>query len=120
MVYVAYYVHAYPSNCFFVDFDQRRVIPILYESCDIPEILKPIYYLNYEDSNERPYFWKKLAVALGYSAPEKIRESPRGSPRMSKKANESPLVDKMLGGKASPSAEKKSKGCRFKILKSKK
>jgi hypothetical protein len=26
----------------------------------------------------------------------------------------------MLGGKASPSAEKKSKGCRFKILKSKK
>ncbi len=116
MVYVVYYVHAYPSNCFFVDFDQRRVIPILYESCDIPEILKPIYHLNYEDSNERPYFWKKLAVALGYSEPEKFRESPRGSPRMSKKANESPLVDKkqMSGGKASPSAEKKSKGYRFK------
>jgi hypothetical protein len=64
------------ASCFFLDFVQRRVIPIMYESCDIPEILRPIYHLNYEDSNELPYFWKKIAIALGYSEPDRLRESP--------------------------------------------
>ncbi|CAB4009140.1 myeloid differentiation primary response 88-like, partial [Paramuricea clavata] len=93
------------------DFDQRRVIPILYENCDIPEILKPIYHLNYGDSSEHPYFWKKLAVALGYSEPYRLRGSPRGSPHTDKKYKQ--IVEK----KESPATKKKSRGGLFNIIK---
>ena len=94
------------------------MIPILYADCEIPEILKPIYHLNYQDSSEHSYFWKRLAASLGYidqdkprGSPlidKKTRESPRGSPRLGKKSNENVMLDK------------KSKGGGFKILRSKK
>lgn len=78
------------------------MIPILYESCDVPEILKPIYHLSYEDSVEQQYFWKRLAIALGYKEAGKQKGSlliekklgssspqgsPRGSPETAKKLN---------------------------------
>ena len=109
----------------FLDFDKRRVIPILYHECEIPEILKPIYHLNYQDSSERIYFWKRLAASLGYvdqekprgspliakKAPGSPRKSPQGSPRTEKKSNQSIIFDK---------SEKKPKNRFIGILRSKK
>ena len=115
---------------FFLDFVKRRVIPILYEECDIPEILKPIYYLNYEESRECPYFWKRLAASLGYIEKHKGSpqigknrgDSPRGSPCMGKRS--SPRLNKknsqLLERKASPSVEKKPFASLFNIIKPKK
>ena len=92
------------------------MIPILYESCDVPEILKPIYYLNYEEACERPYFWKRLATSLGYN---EIGKSPRGSPCMGKKSSPR-LIKKnnqLSERKASPSVEKKPFAGLFNLIK---
>lgn len=121
-----------PILCHFSDFDKRRVIPIRYEDCDVPEILKPIYHLNYQDRIEPDHFWKKLAVALGYIEPPKPRGSPivdkksKGSPVMDTKSKQSPLLNKkvkqspLLEQQVSPSIEKRSKVGLFNKIKSKK
>ena len=93
----------------FLDFVQRRVIPIVYQDCNIPEILKPIYHLKYDDSCEQFNFWKRLAASLGYKEPAK----PKGSPRISARSKESPRPEKKLNSSnenktgQSPRSEKK-------------
>ncbi|XP_046847236.1 LOW QUALITY PROTEIN: myeloid differentiation primary response protein MyD88-like [Xenia sp. Carnegie-2017] len=102
------------------DFQQRRVIPILYEECEIPEILRPIYYLNYKDLDdcERPHFWKRLASSLGYvpkgSPQVQLKghrspyNSPSGSPQNLRKINDTSLTDKNDRNKSSKEKKERS------------
>ncbi|XP_071942364.1 myeloid differentiation primary response protein MyD88-like [Antedon mediterranea] len=43
----------------------KRIVPIMYESCSIPEILRFISVCDYTKTDLRPFFWERLAVALG-------------------------------------------------------
>ena len=51
----------------FVGAWKRPLIPILYKQCEIPTIYRFIYHLDYTNERAKPFFWDKLAKALGYN-----------------------------------------------------
>ena len=49
------------------------LIPILYQSCEVPTFMEQLYYLDYpryKDNQQRcqKYFWKRLYDTLAYSS----------------------------------------------------
>ncbi|XP_033098156.1 myeloid differentiation primary response protein MyD88-like [Anneissia japonica] len=43
----------------------KRIVPIMYEMCSVPDILRFISVCDYTKEDLRPFFWERLAVALG-------------------------------------------------------
>eukprot|EP00794_Sanderia_malayensis_P003310 gene3310-3795_t len=42
----------------------KRLLPVLYKKCDIPRIMKSIFYLDYTDEDLRDIFWDRLHKAI--------------------------------------------------------
>ncbi|XP_033116855.1 myeloid differentiation primary response protein MyD88-like [Anneissia japonica] len=47
--------------------EKRRIIPIMYKQCEVPEILAHLTICNYTKKDLRPWFWSRLAQTLALS-----------------------------------------------------